>query len=432
MAEKRIVKVPRGLERRAADRLTGRYIMAFRQGAQKKVSAALAELGIPAARTKPPKAKVAHPLPHGQHYILPVLGLAVIDPHSELEERLLSLAGRDKDVLSLAPERIFKVVSNSPDYLRGWRDATNALTTSLLTDGASRPFMPASAGTATPGSPDDDWWLTVIGVKASHLTGASIKIGILDTGMDVTHPDFHGRDITPDSFVGDGQDIQDTSGHGTACAGLAAGPLNPRQGARYGVACESSLYVVRVAHFNGIDYEAPAGTIHQGIDAALDKGCQVISISFESKWTATQDDYDQELETTISNALDKHCVVVAAAGNEGRTLGAPGNCPSALTVAAVDRALVTASFSNRKTDNPPRGPDIAAPGVNIRSCTLGGGYGWNSGTSFACPQVAGIAALLAQSDPTLRGRKLKDAVIARCRPLQDPVGEVGHGLVQAP
>jgi len=113
-----------------------------------------------------------------------------------------------------------------------------------------------------------------------------------------------------------------------------------------------------------------------------------------------------------------------------------------LTVAALDKMMATAGFSNRLRPGASgvKGPDIAGPGVDVYSSWLvsdamGGPYNTISGTSMATPHVAGIAALYAQSDPNARGLQLKNLVLNTCKDLVGGnlrTGEIGRGLVQAP
>lgn len=432
--EKKIVRVPQGAEARASAHLSGRYIMRLRQGGHKKISAKLNAAGMPAASVKPTAAPTARALPHGSHFILPKLGFIVIDPHSAHEEALLELARQEDDIHALTPEGTFRIASASPDYVRGWRDATVAFADNILAaDGSSRARI---ADVDIAAGPDFATALSVTGVSASNLTGDGIRIAILDTGFDMSHPDFDPNRIQKDNLVGDGTEFHDYNGHGTHCTGLAAGPRTAAQGPRYGIAYESSLYLARVLNDDGtVGLDA---TVMQGIENASGN-CAVISLSIEASWSDGQPLCDSEYESVINRATKLGSLVVVAAGNQAKAVGIPGNSPSALTVAAVDQSLATASFSNRAMANAPgvKAPDLAAPGVGMRSSwlTSQGTYRSLSGTSQATAFVAGIAALWAQSNENLRGFDLKDALIKSCRQLANAAarkGEIGAGLVQAP
>lgn len=155
--------------------------------------------------------------------------------------------------------------------------------------------------------------------------------------------------------------------------------------------------------------------------------------------------YSTAYEQAAQRSLAAGCLLVVAAGNEADNpqyvgaVGTPGNSPSVLTVAAIDRMLATASFSDRVTADAPgvKGPDLADPGVDVYSAWpfADGSYNTISGTSMATPHVAGIAALYAEANPTTRGQALKDLVLRTCKVLPDGAarqGEIGRGLAQAP
>lgn len=425
-----LIRASRGTELRAVARQTGRYLMSYEVGADDRVSALLADAGFPAARDKPLEVAAARALPHGQHYMLPNLGFAVIDPHSEQEDALFGLAERESNVQSVTPEGIVRLADATPstDYLRGWRDATQALTCKFLEPGKTAEIAEIAA--------DVTWGLTTTGVPLSRYSGKGITVGILDTGLDVLHPDFVKRNIVTENLVGDGQSFHDGHGHGTHCTGTAAGPRRPQQGQRYGIAYQSNIYSARVLNDAGRGVDA---TIIQGIEHAVRQGCAVVSISIGTAWSDGDLAFDYHYEQAIARALELGTLCVIAAGNESSAVGTPGNSPSALTVAALDQSLATAWFSNRVVAGAPgvKGPDCAAPGVGVYSSwlTTGGSYKTEDGTSMATPHVAGIAALLAQSDASLRGAKLKAEVIRTCQTLADAgkrLGEIGAGLAKAP
>jgi subtilisin family serine protease len=285
------------------------------------------------------------------------------------------------------------------------------------------------------------WGLLATRVPDNPATGSGIKLAILDTGLDLSHPDFANRQITTQNFVGDGTPFHDGVGHGTHCAGTAAGPKTPGIGPRYGIASQAQIFAGRVLDDNGRGGDA---NILQGIEWALDQHCDVISMSLGAPWLPGDPAYSTAYESAIQQALSSGCLVVVAAGNEADdpryvgAVGTPGNSPSALTVAAVDENLATAPFSDRATQDAPgvKGPDLAAPGVNVYSAwpVAKGSYNTISGTSMATPHVAGIAALLAEANPGTRGQALKTLVLSTCKALSDQAsrgGEIGRGLVQA-
>ena len=436
---KRLIRVPQDRERSAALRMTGRYLVTVHGGAHREISDRLQRRGFAAANPVAARSSTANALPRGMHLMLPHVGVAIVDPHLEQEEALHLCASEEDAIIAVEPERIVHAagIEDMSEYLRGWRDAVDALTDRLLSDSHQPSSLAADNTTAT-------WGILATKAMKSRFTGLGIKLALLDSGLDITHPDFQGRDTVNANFVGDNAPFRGVLGHGTHCAGIAAGPLHPEKGPRYGVAYKCSIYAGRVADDQG---NVGQGTIVQGIDWAIGEGCHVISISYEDAWSIGDPPFNTAYESAAQRALDAGCLIVAAAGNDMQkpgfvgAVGTPGNSPSVLTVAAVDRTFSTALFSNRvETDAPSvKGPDIAGPGVEIYSSWAvsrgEGEYHFLSGTSKATPYVAGIAALYAEANPGVRGRALKELIISKCIALSSGSarrGEVGHGLVQAP
>src|SRR5579863_6468048 len=232
---KTLIRVTAARERRTAAQMTGRYLVTIQPGAHKDVSGRLSAIGIAAATPLAHEATVARALPTGHHFILPHVGIAVVDPAGEQEDQLNAMAAQEGAILALEPERINHAVSEiSSDYVRGWRDATNALASQLVDERKAKTVTAATAELAT-------WGLIATRVLNSRLTGNGIKLAVLDTGVDLSHPDFSKREILSRNFVGDGQPFHDGVGHGTHCSGTAAGPLQPSTGPRYGIAYGAQL-----------------------------------------------------------------------------------------------------------------------------------------------------------------------------------------------
>jgi subtilisin family serine protease len=434
-----LIRAPEAAERRVAERMTGRYLMTVEPDSHQEITAKLTKTGFKAATPLPATAKLAKAMPDGTHLPLRNVGISLVDPKPDQEDALHRFAAQERAVVALEPERIARAVDlgASSDYLRGWRDAVDVLAGKLLEEGEAPPAPAAEAEVAAA-----TWGLIATKVTSSQLSGAGIKIAILDTGFDLTHPDFKGRQITTKNFVGDAKPFHDGVGHGTHCTGTAAGPLHPASGPRYGIAYAAAIFAGRVLDDTGHGGDF---NILQGIDWAISQKCDVISMSLEGPWTPDQPAFNTAYESAARQALAAGCLIVAAAGNEADdnnyvgAVGTPGNSPSVLTVAAVDKNLATASFSNRIQAAAPgvKGPDLAGPGVDVYSSWLvsEGRYNTISGTSMATPHVAGIAALFAQANPGVRGQALKDLIINRCLALPNgPArrGEIGSGLVQAP
>jgi subtilisin len=278
------------------------------------------------------------------------------------------------------------------------------------------------------------WGLQATGVLSSPYAGRGIRVAILDTGLDLLHPDFAGRNVVSQSFVKD-LPVHDANGHGTLCAGVACGPQRPSQQRRYGVAFASDMYIAKV-----LDDKAGGadGNILAGIDWAVRNSCTIVSMSLGSP-VLVGDGYSQIFEQMAVRALSAGSLLLAPAGNESLRpdrivpVEHPANCPSILAIGAVDPSLAVAPFSNGGL-NPDGGQvDLAAPGVVIfSSCPRPGLYQSDNGTSMATPLVAGIAALIAEANPAARGGALKDLLLQAISALPLPARDTGAGLVRAP
>ena len=218
----------------------------------------------------------------------------------------------------------------------------------------------------------------------SNNKGNGVKIAIIDTGVDKDHPDLQANIKSGVNFVSkpswrpaDPEKWDDDNGHGTHCAGIVAAVDN--EVGVIGVAPEADIYGVKVLDRTGSGY---VSDVIAGIEWSDDNGMQVISMSLGSSSDSTP------LEWACNAAADAGIVVVAAAGNSGSGVNYPAKYESVIAVSATDDTDTIALFSSR-------GPEVelAAPGVSIYSTYRGGGYATMSGTSMACPHVAGTAAL---------------------------------------
>jgi subtilisin len=382
---------------------------------------------------------MAEALSQGSAVVIDRFKVAVIAPSpTEAGARMAALASEDI-VRRVRPEFYMFAISEVRQRYANWvREGLQ-----LLAEGATTILDPARAAGASIGITSADfadtttetWGLTAIGVINSPFTGRGIRVAVLDTGLDFDHPDFRGRAIVRQSFVSGEADAQDGQGHGTHTAGTIAGPKSSQIGRRYGVAPDVELYVGKVLDSRGAGME---GDILRGINWAIDQKCAVISMSL-GRPVARGEGPDPTYEEVGAAALAEGSLIVAAAGNESARdfnfiapVDAPANSPSIMAVAAVDPKLMVASFSCGGI-NPEGGEvNICAPGVSVYSSfprpqlsrVL-------QGTSMACPHVAGVAALWAESDPSLRGKKLWEALERSAREI-GLFRDFGRGLAQTP
>ncbi len=373
-------------------------------------------------------------------------GIAIVRTE---EERLAPLLAKTaaKDVVSaVRPERRYKALDQStgsmdspsrlrargglldPRYLRGYRDGVIDLIDRVLgTDVPDGVRIAAQFDESTV-----TWGLEAIGVHLTALTGAGIKVAVLDTGFDHTHPDFRGRSITKKLFASRSSE-DDTHGHGTHCIGTSCGSLRPSNVPRYGVAHEALIFAGKVLGDDGFGTDR---SIIAGMDWALAEGCHVISMSLGAA-TSVGDQPNDDYEQIGQVCLDAGTLVVAAAGNESSRpgsiapVGSPANASTIMAVGAIDRQFSVAEFSCGGL-NPNQEVDLAAPGVDVLSSVPGNRHSRFNGTSMATPHVAGVAALLAQSDPKFRGWALWARLLQTVRPLSASARDVGKGLLQAP
>ena len=263
--------------------------------------------------------------------------------------------------------------------------------------------------------------------------GTGVTVAVLDTGVDATHPDLAGRIKEAVNFT-DAPDADDTVGHGTHVASTVAGG-----GAKYkGVAPGASLLIGKVCP----DRSCPDSAILAGMEWAAPRA-QVVSMSLGGDDTPGEDVLEEAVNTLTAKT---GALFVLAAGNDGSADGSvdsPSTADAALSVGAVDKQDVMASFSSRgpREDGAVK-PEITAPGVDIVAAwaahagsdyvEVEPGYTSVSGTSMATPHVAGAAALLAGQHPAWRAAELKAALMASATPTPGAnVNAQGAGRVDA-
>ena len=429
------------LSAQPAAQTTGRFIVTFREGAHAdalatlKKSAGLGKAKLMTSSDFGEKGVDIAQISESGGAVFEHLNIAVVNVDPAAAGALAMEAGEGSSILAVEPEGFMYALSElqglSLDYLRGFRDAANALYAQASQGATDQGGVEAAMSFADTAALT--WGLQATKAALSKFSGRGIKLAVLDTGLETGHPDFVGRAIVGRSFIPGVASFDDGHGHGTHCIGTSCGPLAPAVGRRYGIAHKALIHVGKVLSDQGSG--ADAGIL-AGIDWAVGNKCQVISMSLGANAQTTTVAY----ETAGQRALNAGSLIVAAAGNNAMRsqgnfgfVGRPANSRSFMAVAAVDSNLRVANFSARDTV---RGGgtavDIAGPGVAVYSSWLmPQRYNTISGTSMATPHVAGIAALWAESTGA-QGAALWQRLITSASVLGAPVVDVGRGLVQAP
>ena len=267
--------------------------------------------------------------------------------------------------------------------------------------------------------------------QSQLLLGTGIRIGVIDTGIDYTHPDLGGcfgdgcKVAGGYDFYDNDADPIDTDSHGTHVAGIIAA-----NGKVKGVAPEATLYAYRVC----AQY-CPTSYIIQALERAADPdqnpltqdALDVVNLSLGGPG-----DLNDLSTIAANNAARAGIVVVISAGNDGKkpnAVGSPGNAELAITVAASNQNDQMADFSSRgpSVSDVIFKPDVAAPGEFINSTIPNNRHGYNSGTSMAAPHVAGAAALLKQQQKNRTPAEIKSLLVNSAKNLQQPLPAQGSG-----
>jgi subtilisin family serine protease len=402
------------LERGGDTLETGRYLVTYREGMAEEGAKALKakDFRMADARDFTGQAVALEDAGDAEALNFPEIGVAVVSG-AALEAHgmtTFAAAAADSPIETIEPE--YFVFAAGSEYLRGFLAAANTIARDLK--GVLVPEeeeVEAEVLGAT-------WGLIRCKVPPSTRSGVGIKVAVLDTGMDLGHPDFSGRPMTTQTFVG--QPVQDLNGHGTHCIGTACGPKSPPGSTpRYGIAYAGRIFVGKVLTNSG---SGTGAGVLAGMNWAIANRCEVISMSLGS-----QSPVQAAYTAAGRAALSAGCLIIAAAGNQAQETGAPANSPTIMSVASLDPSLNPSSFSNFGKI------DIAAPGRDVfSSWPRPQRYRMTSGTSMATPHVAGCAALWAETSASLRGMALWRKLQSSARRLLQPASRVGAGLVQAP
>ncbi len=276
---------------------------------------------------------------------------------------------------------------------------------------------------------DDQWGFSAIEAPrawAISRGSPTVLVAVVDTGIDLDHPDLVTKvrtDIDEDLVNGDGV-ADDDNGHGTHVAGIAAAVTDNGVGGA-GLGWEVMLLPMKVLDSDGM---GSGDALVTAITAAADKGARVINMSLGGEAPCPP-----AIQDAVDYAYARGVVLVAAAGNHDgiSTPNAelfPANCRHVLGVAAIESDGDIASYSNYGGH-----VSVAAPGSDIYSTRMGGGYGYMSGTSMATPHVSGLAALVISRYPSYTPDQVASAILDNAKDI-GPAGRddyAGCGLIDA-
>lgn len=213
-----------------------------------------------------------------------------------------------------------------------------------------------------------------------EVTGRGIRVGIIDTGIDLSHKDLKDGIADAVSFISNSP--RDDNGHGTHVAGIIGARKNGT--GVIGMAPECSLYIAKAFDQSG---NGEFSAIYKSMEWMIQKRVQIVNMSFSS------DENSKGYEEILQAASNHGITLICAAGNEGNkkrnTIGFPGKFPQTIAVTAVDPNRQSTDFSSAGYES-----ELCAAGVNIYSTYLGNSYAKLSGTSMATPIISGAAALI--------------------------------------
>ena len=265
-------------------------------------------------------------------------------------------------------------------------------------------------------------------LNGRQLLGTGVKVAVLDTGIDATHPLLSGNIIAKKDFGGDDATASDHDGHGTHVAGIIAA------GNGIGVAPGVSLLIGRVFDNSG---NGDVAKLTIAAQWAIDQGAKIVNMSLGD----TDSSAASAMQTMVNNLYAMGVISSAAIGNNGpgvQSTTSPGNCIYAIGVGAVNGANVIANFSSRGPvvwgGTTYYKPDLSAPGVEIYSTLPAskGTYGKKSGTSQATPHLSGVCALMLDANSSLSPNDIKSMLqTSATAPSGTTTNVYGSGILDA-
>lgn len=326
--------------------------------------------------------------------------------------------GLDGQTVYVSPLLGSRLVRFSIPDTRSVADVVQQLSTDARVEIASPHYVyTASQGAAKP-LPAPQYAPKKLNLDAAHriALGKRIKIAVIDTAVDTTHPAFKGSTIAAYDALGGTKG--EAEAHGTAIAGI----VGAREGLE-GVAPAAELLTVRA--FTAVEGAAAKSytlAVLKGLDWAVANGARVINMSFAGP-------PDPILEKALKAAEAQGVVLVAAAGNGGPKAAPayPGAYKGVIAVTATDDGDELYQDANRGDYIA-----VAAPGVDIIAAAPKGAYDISSGTSLAAAHISGIAALMLEKNPRASAADIRAAIASSAKKLSGkPATDVGAGVADA-
>ena len=262
----------------------------------------------------------------------------------------------------------------------------------------------------------NSWGVAKIGAasyasRVKSKTSSTIKVAVVDSGVSSSHSFLKSRMVSGYDYVDLDSNPADQNGHGTHVAGII-------------VDCTPGLNVkIMPIRVLGADGSGSTLDVSNGIRYAADHGAKVINLSLGGSCSIYK-------ESAISYAVGKGVTVVVSAGNECRNLNnyeyCPAHCDNVICVSALE-----SDNSNPYFTNYGNAIDVSAPGVDIKSCAIGSGYTYKTGTSQAAPHVSAVAAMVKLMHPSYTPAQIETAIKNSCTDLGSKGKDIlyGYGIV---
>jgi subtilisin family serine protease len=254
---------------------------------------------------------------------------------------------------------------------------------------------------------ESNYQVRVYNVWQQGLTGKGIKIAILDTGFDFTHPELKNSYVGGYDYINNDDVPEDENGHGTHVAGIITGDGIDQRAK--GVAPDVKIYMFKVCD---AFRQCPEDAMMAAMQSVVVTDARIMSMSIGRNPGTIDENCDWDpLAVEVNKVADTGIIPIIAAGNDGKTVAISGCASKAIAVGAVDKNDNVAVFSGRG-----KALDIVAPGVGIYSSVIGGYDSWN-GTSMATPHVSAIIALLLQYKPDLMDQEIRQILYDTTSPV---------------